>query len=490
MRYVPGMNRFGKNVLVTGGTTLFSRLLGCVRDAAMAWLIGAGPVADALSVALRLPWGARRLLGEGSLSLGLSVACTSHADPCGLALAVGRKLFRPAVGLLCVLLLCAPWLVDALAPGASEDVRREATVLLRLSLPYLLFAGGAACCMAGMHARGRFALSGLMPALLNVLVIGFAAVAALMGTGAIVSATLLAAGVFCGGLIQWLVLLAAARRERHAELFPHADAAKEALRRLPAGIFGAAVPQICFVLAGVFASWQGDMSTLFYAERLLEFPLGVLGAAVGMAAVPELRDQANDSSHAVTVRVLEWTLALHVAAGAGLAAVSGPLVALLYGHGAFDAAAVARTAYCLQIYALALPAYAASRPLLAACHLHGLSGVVNGAAAGGLAACGLTGCLSLFVQSRPTFVTAVPALSVVAGLTVLALWLWLALYRRIGLRLPVRRVAVNIPAGLAVYYTATAVLDAVPGAIGLGLAIVAGVSVWGACFGLLRKSLF
>lgn len=499
MRYGHEMKRFGKNVLITGGTILVSRVLGFGRDAAMAWILGTGPVADALSVALRLPWAARRLLGEGSLSMGLSVACTAQPNPCGLALAVGKRLFLPAVLVLAMLLLFAPVVVDVLAPGVSASLRREAAFLLRLTLPYVLFAGGAACCMAGMHATNRFALAGMMPSLFNVLMLGFAGVAVLAGTGAFSAACLLSAGVFFGGLVQWLILLRAAQRERDRCAPCPSAKLQVSVARMASGILGAAVPQLCFVLAGVFASWQGDfgalerdisgqgdMAALFYAERLLEFPLGVLGAAVGMALVPELRNTANTT--AVTARVLEWTLALHVAAGAGLAAVSEPLVALLYGHGAFTAEAVARTALCLQVYALCLPAYAASRPLLAACAVHGLSGVVNAAALAGLLACGLSwggiyglmgspvrGLLGSFIY---VLGPATPALCVVIGLSVQALWLWVVLFRRTGLRVPVLRVALNIPAGLAVYSVATSAVENHPGAIGLGLGILYGVAVW------------
>lgn len=426
LRYLPPMNTsFLRNALVAGSTTLISRVLGFVRDAAMAWILGTGPAADALSVALRLPWAVRRLLGEGALSLHLTAACTGHACPARLALAVSRRLVLPMLALLAVLLFAAPWFVQALAPGASPSVRADAVPLLRLALPYVFFALFSACCMAGLHALGRFALPGAMSSLFNLSVLCCAGMALLFGLTGPDAAKALAFGVLLGGLLQWLLVSPSLfRRCRREPPSPSLDDATRAvLRALPSGLFGAAVPQLCFMVAGFCGSWlgEGHMSALFYAERLLEFPLGIMGAAVSMAAVPELK-----KGHAATSRILKWTLLLHTLAALGLLLLSRPIVSLLFGYGSFDTQSIDETAAALQLYALSLPAYAASRPLLAACHMQGVPHAASRSAIYALAACITTGLvLTLLLHS-----TAGPPLAVCAGLTTQSLYLQRALPSR------------------------------------------------------------
>lgn len=355
------MSSFVHHAALISATTLLSRLLGFGRDATMAWLLGAGPAADALTAALRLPWAARRLLGDGALSMSLTAACAAEANPYALALAVARRLVPYLLAATLLLVLAAPWLGDLLAPGASDSVREQLPPLLRLCLPYMPLAVISACAMAGLHAARRFVISGVMPVVFNGVVIGFALAAFPLRESPSTAALLVAAGVLVGGMAQWLPGLAVMRTATSgAVVAPHR--VEQVLRRLPAGLLGAGMAQGAFVLAGIMASWlpHGHMAALFYAERLLEFPMGVLGAALGMAAVPEIHRNRE-----LAAPLLEWTLTLHMAAAAGLMAVAEPLAATVLGHGAFDAVAVRQTASALQAYAWGLPAYALSRPLLA-----------------------------------------------------------------------------------------------------------------------------
>ncbi len=378
-------------IVVTGGT-LLSRLLGFARDASIAWILGGSGTADALTAALRLPYMIRRLFGEGTLSLTLTAACVRERleGGSGLASAVGRRVLVRA-GLFAILAVFGAGLIMPLtAPGllSRPEVLDEAALLFQICIPYAMFAMLAAVSMAELHSRGFFLLPSLTPALFNLTVL-LAAVPAL-ALPPRQAGMLLACGVLCGGLLQWLCLLPATRllRRRESQACPPApERVRAVFRSLPAGVLGAAVPQLAFLLASGLSSLlpEGHMASLFYAERLLEFPLGVLGAATGMAAAPRLAALAGEVSTpspdvpvqenglessafvAETARAQHLSLSLNLPAAAGLAAVAIPLVSLVLGHGAFDAEAVHATALALCAYAPGLPAYALSRPLLAAC---------------------------------------------------------------------------------------------------------------------------
>ncbi len=391
------MNRtlIARTALMAGGT-LVSRLLGFARDLCMAWLLGGGAGADALVPALRLPYLARRLLGDGSFSMGLTAIFSRCASPipqsdgegriasfCRLGAAVGLRL---AAVLACALLLgelCAEPLVRVLAPGlaAHPATAAESAFLLRICLPYLLLAGAAALSMALLHSLHRFFLPSVSPAFFNLGVLICAGFAALRGSD---PALLLALGVVTGGGLQCLAhglaLYRAGLRPNLART-PLSDSEarelKDGLRRLPAGLAGAAAPQLAVIGAGILASFlpAGSMAALYYAERLLEFPLGLAGAALGTAGLPalaalavagntqELRKEAGE--------IVRLSLCLSLPAAAGLAAAALPIARLLFYRGAFDDQALAATAAAVCAYAPSLPAYAAGRSLLGVCNACG-----------------------------------------------------------------------------------------------------------------------
>ena len=529
-----------RNTLIVGAGTLVSRLLGFVRDASIAWLLGGSGAADALTAALRIPYMARRLFGEGTLSLSLTAACTRErlrgGSGCALALAVTRRLalWTGLVALACM--AGAGLIMRLIAPGLAErpETLNEATTLFRICAPYIWSVMLAAGCMAALHSRQRFLLPSLTPSLFNLCVIGFALLAAF--NPALQPGVLVACGVLCGGVLQWLAQIPTIRilqREEGKREKPiDALTVSAALRRLPAGIAGAAMPQLAFLGASALASLlpEGHMASLFYAERLLEFPLGVLGAAVGMAAAPRLAElaaseglsrssrshelpslppspQANPK-HADTCgslspsptspaphstftgeirRAALLSLGLNLPAAAGLAAISLPLVAVVLGHGAFDAEAVSATALALCAYAPGLPAYALSRPLLAACHALE-NGLPLKAAAVALAVA-LAGGYALTLR----FGAWGPPLGVSAGLWCNAALLWIGLSRTVSLRLPLRPLAVQL-AGTALTFGAAygTVLWAghASNIMQLALAIPAGAAAYAATLLIGDRKLF
>ena len=390
-----------RTTALVGTAALFSRVLGFVRDMAMAWLLGNSLAADALVMALRLPHVLRRLLGEGALSMSLtadfvhgghegpaappasfSAAFSTPAaplPPLGLARAVGLRLAL-LLGLAVLLgeVLARP-LALLLAPGQMHDLALmdSAVPLLRLCLPYAFTAGMAALGMALLHSMGRFLLPALMPAVFNSIVLIFAALAALDMAPA---AWLLALGVCCGGLAQWLAQAVALRLwlpsrkdAPGAWTPPPAGAARRCLTRLPGAVLGAAAPQLAMLGGMVVASWlpQGSVAALYYAERLLELPLGVAGAALGIASLPALSRLAAEERHeefaAAANQALRLSLCVTLPAMTGLLAVGTPLVQTLFARGAFEADAVQATVLALAGYAPGLPAYGLTRPLLAAC---------------------------------------------------------------------------------------------------------------------------
>ena len=420
-----------RTAALLGGFALFSRLLGLARDMSMAWLLGGGAAADALVAAMRLPHVLRRLLGEGSLSMTLTASLVrlrqgngfpngARLDADGAAATSGNATLRLLaramslrLGLILLLLTllglaAAPWLARMLAPGFSGPELERTVVLLRICLPYVLAAGMAALGMALLHSMGVFWLPALSPALFNLVML-LAAVAAALGLCP--PAEALAVGMLCGGLAQWLAQWLAVRRllPKHASR-AHAAAASESragtqpatsaqpaastgdaraereisagawrcLALLPGGVLGAAAPQLAMLAAMTLASGlgQGQVAALYYAERLLELPLGLVGVCLGMASLPTLSLLAAEKDFiqfsAQLSTALRLTAMLSLPAAAGLWAVGPQLVAGLLGHGAFDSQAARDTGLALLAYVPGLPAFACNRSLLAACNALGL----------------------------------------------------------------------------------------------------------------------
>lgn len=484
---------------VLGGCTAFSRLLGLARDAATAWLLGAGPVADALTAAMRLPHILRRMLAEGSLSMSLTARLAGRDDADEAAAVLRGLSWR--LGLL-LLVMCAAAAVPAqplmqlVAPGFDAATAELSGRLLRACLPYVPAAGLAALCMAVLHARERFLVPALSPVLFNVCVLAAALSAAVCGADMRQTALALALGMSVGGCAQWLLQYGAAarllrrrrRRPDRAALPPHES--WELLRQLPAGALAASAPQLAMLAAMWPASLAGggNLSALYYAERLLELPLGLIGTCLGMAALPRLSRLARAGRWRnffwVRDGSLRWAVRLSLPAAAGLAAVSGPLVTCLLGHGAFDANAVRLTEWAVLAYVPCLPACAVSRCLLAGSHA---AGQRRRAALTGLLTPLLTLVAGLLLLRAPgIFVGGAGA----AAAASLALWVQTGLLWRMGRHMPApegsrrrtlhfccRQLAAAALVGLAAW-AACRMTAALPSWGRLGLSVAAGLLIW------------
>src|SRR6266852_2279449 len=358
-----------------GAATLASRVLGFVRDMVMARAFGAGPVTDAFFVAFRIPNLLRRLLAEGALSTAFIPVFTSSLTHDGRA--GFRRMLRAVTGAtglaLCVVsalgMIAAPWIVRVMAPGWSSDPAQIglASDLTRLMFPYLILVGLASLGMAALNAHHRFFTAALGPAVLNVAMILAALVLAVRMTPPILA---LAVGVLVGGAGQFLVQLPELRR-LGVPLWPSAEWRHPAVRaiagRLWPAVFALAAVQVTVLVNTLLASLlpQGTVSYLYYADRVMEFPLGVFGIALATAALPSMSAQAARGDHAALRDTVSFSLRLSafiaVPAAVGLVVLGHPIVRLLFQRGEFTASDAVLTTQALAGYAVGLPAFSATR---------------------------------------------------------------------------------------------------------------------------------
>jgi putative peptidoglycan lipid II flippase len=359
-----------RSVLTVSLGTLASRLLGFARDAMIAALLGAGPVADAFLVAFQLVNVARRLLSEGALNAALVPVWLRLRDAEGARVAAsfaGRVLGTVSAAMIVVaalLGLLMPFVVAVLAPGfAGHETVQFAVNDARLMLPYLAFAGPVTVMLALASAQSRFALTAFSPVLFNVAMIAMMIVLILMRPDAGMAALILAATVGVAGLLQLSILVL--RRRGDAVATPLRVSFDPEMRgflgRALPGMIASAGPQLLIVAGAVIASASPSaVSWLYFANRLIELPLGMVGVAMGTVLIPELTRvlRGGDKSAIVHAesRALELAIGLALPATLGLIVLSEPIVRFLFEHGAFTAADTAATAQALAFLALGLPA--------------------------------------------------------------------------------------------------------------------------------------
>jgi putative peptidoglycan lipid II flippase len=351
--------------------TLASRLLGFARDSMLAALLGAGPVADAFLAAFQLVNIIRRLLSEGALNAALVPAWLRLRDTQGADAAAafaGRVLGSVSSALVIVTVLIGifmPLVISVLAPGfAGTDTLQLAVNDARLMLPYLAFAGPATVMLALASAQGRFGLTAFSPLLFNVALIAVMVVLVVARQQAGVAATMLAATVGIAGLLQ-LLILTLRRRDTNAAtpLLVSFDAEMRGFfaRAAPAMIANSG-PQLLAVSGAIIASASPSaVSWLYFANRLVELPLGIVGVAMGTVLVPALTRALRSGAQADVAqaesRGLELAVGLALPAMLGLIVLAQPIARLLFEHGAFTATDAAATARMLIWLALGLPAH-------------------------------------------------------------------------------------------------------------------------------------
>jgi putative peptidoglycan lipid II flippase len=357
--------------------TLASRLLGFVRDAMIAALLGAGAVADAFLVAFQLVNVVRRLLTEGALNAALVPAWLRARDTEGAVAAAafaGRVLGTISVAVLTasVLLgLLMPLIMTTLAPGfANQPALQLAIDDARLMLPYLAFAGPTTVMMALLNAQGRFALTAFSPLLFNVALILVMITLLIWRQDASFAAMAIAATVGIAGFLQLMIL--ARRRASRPIATPMRISFDPKMRdfigNAVPGMIASSGPQLLIVGGAIIASTAPSaVSWLYFANRLIELPLGIVGVAMGTVLVPELARALRDGDRALMThaesRGLELAFGLALPATLGLIALSRLVVQVLFEHGAFIAADTAATAHALVWLSLGLPAHVLTKTL-------------------------------------------------------------------------------------------------------------------------------
>jgi putative peptidoglycan lipid II flippase len=359
-----------RNILTVGFWTLMSRVLGFVRDVLIADRLGAGMVADAFFVALKLPDLFRQLFGEGAFNASFipafagALATEGHDAARRFAEEVTSLMVLWLGGLSLAGVLFMPEMMVVLAPGFAEIPAKFALAvrLTRITFPYLMLVCLTASFAGVLNGLHRFAAAAAAPILFNL-----CAIAALLFLTPFVptAGDALAYGVTVSGMAQLALLAVAmaqagmALRLRWPRLTP---AVRLVMRRMGPGVIGVGVMQINVAVDTIVASLlkPGSVSVLYYANRVNQLPLGVIGVTVGTALLPVLSRQVRGrtplAAHRTLNRAIEFALALTLPAAVGLAVASVPIIRALFERGAFTGTDVTATASALIAYAVGVPA--------------------------------------------------------------------------------------------------------------------------------------
>lgn len=358
-------------IAVVGGFTMLSRVAGLARDILIARYLGAGLIADAFFVAFKLPNFFRRLFAEGAFNAAFVPMFSRLLEREGRTVARDFAAEIMSVLVAVLLVFCGlmqvfmPLMMFVLAPGFADDPAKfDLTVeLTRLTFPYLLFISLVSLQGGILNSLNRFAEVAFTPVLLNLVMI---AAMLLFARELETAGHALAWGVSIAGIVQFVWLALALRREGFAlnlawpRLTPRV---REFWRLMLPGTVGAGAVQINLMIDIVIASLlpQGAVSFLYYADRINQLPIGVIGIAVGTALLPMMSRQltAGDEQGAMNSqnRSLEAAVLFGLPAMAAFLVIAEPIVAGLYQRGAFDAAATDATALALIAYAVGIPAY-------------------------------------------------------------------------------------------------------------------------------------
>ena len=357
--------------------TLLSRIFGLLRDITLATIFGASGGTDAFLVAFKIPNFMRRLFGEGAFSLAFVPVFSEYKEkrsPEALKDLVDH-VAGTLGGFLLVLstlgMLLAPLLVYVFAPGFNDRPEQMQLTgeLLRVTFPYIFFIALVAFCSGILNSFHQFAVPAFTPVLLNISLISAALFLAPHFEQPLMA---LAWGVAIAGVLQlllqfpFLIRLGMMPRPR---LRRGHEGVRKIIRLMIPAIFGSSVAQINLLLDTVIASFliTGSVTWLYYSDRLLEFPLGVLGIAIATVILPTLSQQHARESTQLFNQTLNWALRLvtliTIPACAGLFVLAAPILATLFEYGKFTASDTYYASLSLMAYMLGLPALVAIKIL-------------------------------------------------------------------------------------------------------------------------------
>ncbi|MCL6554827.1 MAG: murein biosynthesis integral membrane protein MurJ [Burkholderiales bacterium] len=357
-----------KALATVGSMTLVSRILGFVRDAVIARAFGAGVMTDAFFVAFRIPNLLRRLFAEGAFSQAFVPILAEYRTQRGQD--ATRLLLDHVAGMLLLALflvtvlgvLAAPWVIYVSAPGFADEADKFAltVAMLRITFPYILFISLVAFAGGILNTYSRFSVPAFTPVLLNLSMIAGALWLAPHFDPPVLA---LAWSVFIGGVLQlafqWphLARLGLLPRPRFA--FRH-EGLWRILRLMGPAVFGVSIAQLSLLINTIFASFlvTGSVSWLYYADRLMEFPTGILGVGLGTILLPSLSRHFASQDHGEYAKLLDWglrlTLLLALPAALALALLAVPLITTLFHYGQFSAHDVWMTRKALMAYSVGL----------------------------------------------------------------------------------------------------------------------------------------
>lgn len=363
-----------RNFATVGGATATSRVLGFVRDIFIAAALGTGPVADAFFVAFRFPNLFRRLFAEGAFNSAFvplfAKALEGEGDD------ASRRFGEEALAALLTALLvfvaiaeiAMPLLMLVLAPGFVSDPDKFdlAVFLTRIAFPYLALVSLVAFYSGVLNARGRFAAAAFAPALLNVVFIASLILVFWLGyADSPAAGTVLAWATLVGGVAQLAVVFFASARD-HMVFRLRLPRLTAAVRRLWSlavpGILAGGIIQINIVVGTMIASLApGAVSYLYYADRIYQLPLGIVGIAIGIVLLPDLSRQLRagrtDVVDHLQNRSLEFAMALTLPAAVALVVMATPIIAVLFQRASFGPSDTTATAAALAAFAVGLPAF-------------------------------------------------------------------------------------------------------------------------------------
>ena len=351
-----------------GSMTFLSRILGFARDTLIARMFGAGVMTDAFFVAFKIPNLLRRVSAEGAFSqafVPILAEYKSQRTPAETHALISHVASLMGVFLVLVTIagmLAAPLIVGITAPGFAKDASKFALTveLLRITFPYSVFISLVSLAGGVLNTYSKFQIPAFTPVWLNVSFIVAILFVAPYFNNAI---QVLAWAVFVGGMLQllfqWPYLHKLGLVPRY-ELNWQDEGVRRILKLMGPAIFGVSVAQISIVLNNIFASFlqTGSVSWLYYADRLMEFPTGILGVALGTILLPSLSKAFVNKTEVEYSQLLDWglrlTFLLAAPAAVALAVLSKPLVASLFHYGKFSATDVTMTERAVIAYSIGL----------------------------------------------------------------------------------------------------------------------------------------
>lgn len=357
-----------KALATVGSMTFLSRILGFVRDTLIARVFGAGIYTDAFFIAFKIPNLLRRLFAEGAFSQAFVPILAEYKERRGhdethvlinhVATLLGLAVFVVTV----IGILAAPWVVYLSAPGfhASPDKFQLTVDLLRIIFPYIQFISLVSLAGGVLNTYSRFSIPAFTPVLLNV-----SFIVAALGFADYFDppVMVLAWAVFFGGVLQLALQVPALLRIGLVPRFSlnlHDEGVWRILKLMGPAVFGVSIAQLSLLINTIFASFleTGSVSWLYYADRLMEFPTGMLGVALGTILLPSLSKTYADGAEGEYSKLLDWglrlTFLLALPAAVALAVLAVPLVATLFKYGQFGAHDLWMTREALMAYSLGL----------------------------------------------------------------------------------------------------------------------------------------